>query len=68
VRSALIIGGFVFIWPWLAALALTAASFVLPPASVQKVWSAPLWSSMMTPVVVLLLLAPLANAVLRRER
>jgi len=64
-RLVCILGGFVFCWPWLAAVALTVASFVLPQASVQKAWSAPLWSSMMTPVVVLLLLAPLANAVLR---
>ncbi len=53
-RLVCILGGFVFCWPWLAAVALTVASFVLPQASVQKAWSAPLWSSMMTPVVVLL--------------
>jgi hypothetical protein len=58
----------VFFWPWLAALALTLASFVLPPASVQKAWSAPLWSSMMTPVVVLLLLGTLTASVLRQDR
>jgi hypothetical protein len=67
-RCASIIAALVFFWPWLAALALTLASFVLPPASVQKAWSAPLWSSMMTPVVVLLLLGTLTASVLRQER
>jgi hypothetical protein len=67
-RFASIIAALVFFWPWLAALALTLASFVLPPASVQKAWSAPLWSSMMTPVVVLLLLGTLTASVLRQDR
>jgi len=67
-RSACLLAGLVFFWPWIAAIALTIASLVLPATSVQKAWSAPLWSSMMTPVVVLLLLAPLANTVLREER
>jgi hypothetical protein len=67
-RFAPLIAALVFFWPWLAALALTVASFVLPPASVQKAWSAPLWSSMMTPVVVLLLLGTLTASVLREER
>jgi hypothetical protein len=67
-RAACILAGVVFFWPWLAALALTAAVFVLPAAEVQRVWSMPLWSSMMSPVVVLLLLAPLASTVLREER
>jgi hypothetical protein len=67
-RAACILAGVVFFWPWLAALALTAAVFVLPTAEVQRVWSMPLWSSMMSPVVVLLLLAPLASTVLREER
>jgi hypothetical protein len=67
-RFASIIAALVLFWPWLAALALTLASFVLPSASVQKAWSAPLWSSMMTPVVVLLLLGTLTASVLREQR
>jgi glycosyl transferase family 87 len=67
-RSACVAAGLVLFWPWLAALALTLASFVLPAEAIQKAWSAPLWSSMVTPVVVLLLLTPLAHTVLRRER
>jgi Glycosyltransferase family 87 len=62
------LAAFVLFWPWLAALALTALSLLLPPAAVQKVWSAPLWTGMMTPVVVLLLLAPLARTVLHAQR
>lgn len=67
-RAAFMVAGLLFCWPWLAALVSTAASFVLPTASVQKAWSAPLWSSMMTPVVVLLLLVPLVSTVLREQR
>jgi hypothetical protein len=67
-RVAFMVASLLFCWPWLAALALTAASFVLAAASVQKAWSAPRWSSMMTPVVVLLLLVPLVGTVLREQR
>ncbi|HEV7550379.1 MAG TPA: glycosyltransferase family 87 protein [Candidatus Angelobacter sp.] len=67
-RSSCFVAALLFFWPMLAAVTLTTASFFLPPGSVQKAWSAPLWSSMMTPVVVLLLLVPLAATVLREER
>jgi hypothetical protein len=67
-RSAGIAAVLVFFWPWLAAFVLTIASVALPPASVQRAWSAPLWSSMMTPVIVLLLLATIAGSVLREQR
>ena len=67
-RAALILGGLVFSWPWLAALALSLASVAWPGATLERVWSAPLWTSMMTPVVVLFLLAPLVRTVLRGER
>lgn len=67
-RAVCALGATVFVWPWLAALALTVASFLLPASSVEKAWSAPLWSSMMTPVVVLLLLGALAASALREKR
>ena len=67
-RAAILVAALVFAWPWLAALTLTGLSVLLPAAEVQKVWSAPLWSSMMTPVVVLLLLVPLASSVLQERR
>ena len=67
-RSAFILGGLVFSWSWLAALALALASVVWPAATVEQAWSAPLWSSMTAPVVVLFLLAPLAAPVVRGER
>lgn len=67
-RIAFMVSGLVFCWPWLAGLTLASASFFLPAGSVQKSWSAPLWSSMMTPVVVLLLLVPLVSTVLREQR
>jgi len=65
---ACMLAAFILFWPWLAALILAGLSLLLPPALVQRVWSAPLWSNMMTPVVVLLLLAPLAGTVLHEQR
>jgi hypothetical protein len=65
---ACLLAAFILFWPWLAALTLTGLSVLLPAAEVQKIWSAPLWSSMMTPVVVLLLLVPLAGSVLQERR
>jgi hypothetical protein len=46
----------VFFWPWLAALALTVASFVLPGQSVKQAWVMPLWTILYVPFTVLLLL------------
>jgi hypothetical protein len=66
-RSIFNLAGLVFCWPWLVTFVLMIASIFMAPASVQKAWYVPLWSSMMTPVVVLLLLAPLAGTVLRKE-
>jgi hypothetical protein len=54
-----IISATLVIWPWLAALALDLASIVMPAEVVQKVWAAPLWTSMTIPLAVLLLLARL---------
>jgi hypothetical protein len=40
-------------WPWAAALALTVASLVLPAASVERAWAAPLYTSYWIPPAVL---------------
>jgi hypothetical protein len=55
-RAACVIAGPVFFWPWLAALALTVASFVLPGQSVKQAWVMPLWTILYVPFTVLLLL------------
>jgi Glycosyltransferase family 87 len=42
-------------WPWLVALSLTVASLTLPPASVQRAWFVPFYTSNTIPVAVLAL-------------
>jgi hypothetical protein len=55
-RAACVIAAPMFFWPWLAALALTVASFVLPGHSVKQAWVMPLWTILYVPFTVLLLL------------
>ncbi len=43
-------------WPWIAALALTVASFILPAARVQQAWALPFYTNLMTPLAILGLL------------
>lgn len=45
------------LWPWLAALSLTATSFFLPASGVQQAWAVPLYTSLGIPIGVLALLA-----------
>jgi hypothetical protein len=66
-RAACVIAGSVFFWPWLATLALTVASFVLPQPSVEQAWAMPLWTILYVPLVVLLLLG-LVVAITFRDR
>ena len=42
-------------WPWLVALSLAVASQALPPASVQRAWFVPFYTSNTIPVAVLAL-------------
>jgi hypothetical protein len=46
---------FVF-WPWVASLALVVASLFLPPSTVQRAWTVPLWT---IPATSIALLGPL---------
>jgi hypothetical protein len=50
----------VMIWPWVAALALSFASLVMPEELVLKAWAIPLWTSMTIPLGVMVLLARLS--------
>jgi hypothetical protein len=40
-------------WPWLASLALTVARLLLPLETLRRVWSLPLYTSLMIPIAVL---------------
>ena len=62
-----LIGTLLILWPWLAAGGLTLASFVLPSATVQKVWVLPLYTSLAIPPAVVVLLLPNILAVVRRS-
>jgi hypothetical protein len=63
-RLICVVSGSLTVWPWLAALALSVASLVMPAPLVQKAWAAPLWTSMTIPLGVLLLLARLGALLL----
>jgi hypothetical protein len=53
VRAASAAATLILGWPWLASFALALASLVLAPASVQRGWAIPLWTSFLIPLAVL---------------
>ena len=55
-------------WPWLAAIGLTVASFILPAPRVQQAWALPFYTSIAIPLAVLGLLFQYAFQILRSER
>ena len=66
-RTACVIAGLLLLWPWLASVALTLASFFLPAKRIQTAWAVPLWTSFATPVVVLVLLSFLLRDFIRAD-
>jgi hypothetical protein len=48
--------GFV-LWPWMVSLGLMLASLFLAPATIERAWALPLWSS---PAIPIAILGPLA--------
>ncbi len=52
IRKARAIGAALFAWPWIATLLLTAAYPWLTPGVRERVWTAPLYSSLMLPIFV----------------
>jgi Glycosyltransferase family 87 len=63
----ILISGFLILWPWLAAVALAAASLFLPNESVQKAWAVPLYTSLAIPVAVVVLLGLCLSGVTNPE-
>ena len=55
-RLIALISSFLILWPWLAAVSLTAASLFLPAESVQKAWAVPVYTSLAIPIAVVVLL------------
>ena len=66
-RAACVFAAIVVLWPWLASLALTLASLVLPASRVQRAWAVPLWSSLGIPLVVLGLLVFVVRSALGQQ-
>jgi len=56
-RIIVLISSFLILWPWLAAVSLTAASLFLPAQSVQKAWAVPVYTSFAIPIAVVVLLS-----------
>jgi len=52
-RAACAVGMLFVFWPWLASCGLMLGSLFLPAASVQRVWAAPLYTSLAIPLAVL---------------
>ncbi len=52
VRFAGAIGGLFLVWPWVATIVLTAASFWLTNERSQKVWTLPFYSTFAFPIFV----------------
>jgi Glycosyltransferase family 87 len=52
-RITCVISGLLVLWPWLATVALTVASFFVPAEPVQDAWAVPLWTSLAVPLGVL---------------
>jgi len=50
-RPARVFGGLLLIWPWIAAVILTAAAFLFTPARRPSVWL-PFYSNFAFPIVV----------------
>jgi hypothetical protein len=64
-RLACMIAGVTILWPWLASLGLTLASFGLAAETVERAWAVPLWTSLYIPIGILLLLVLLFATSLR---
>ncbi len=61
-RVVFFVAAALLLWPWLAAISLSAASLVLTPEAVQQAWAMPLYTSLGIPLGVLAALAFLVDA------
>jgi hypothetical protein len=67
-RPVWILAATCLFWPWVAALGLAIASFLLPAPSVQKAWMLPFYTSLAAPLAVLGLLFQYAFHALHSPR
>jgi len=49
-RLTLVIAGMLLLWPWLAATGLMIAALFATPASLQRAWAMPLYTSLVVPL------------------
>jgi hypothetical protein len=52
IQRARIVGAFLIAWPWIATLGLSLLFVWLTPRWLERVWAAPLYSSLVIPVFV----------------
>jgi hypothetical protein len=55
-RMVLVASSLIVSWPWMAATGLVLASLFLPTRLVQQAWAVPVWTSLVIPLCVTLLL------------
>jgi multisubunit Na+/H+ antiporter MnhG subunit len=51
-RALLVTTAALIVWPWISSTILAALSFILPPESFERIWAAPIWTTLQTPVAV----------------
>ncbi len=66
-RIITLIASFLISWPWLTAALLTVASLFLPNESLQKAWAVPLYTSLATPIAVVVLLRLCLSRIANQE-
>ena len=54
-RIVALVSAFLISWPWLAATSLTMAAIFLPAQTVQGAWAVPLYTSVVIPIAVVML-------------
>jgi hypothetical protein len=49
-RGLLLLVGVLLLWPWVTAVILSSASFLLPTETVAKAWVFPFWTALLLPL------------------
>jgi hypothetical protein len=49
-RALLVTTAALIVWPWISSTALAGLSFILPTENFERIWAAPIWTTVQTPV------------------
>lgn len=66
-RTLVAVGVFMLVWPWLASCGLMLLSLFLPLDLILRVWTAPLYTSLSMPLVVIAILVPHAISLWKHQ-